>query len=239
MKGFPTPFYNGGPPPRYRALKRDVVGTRVARPSTPARNLKELRNSVFSASQDHFSFRKVCGRHGALIAELGGILHKAANTPEGAFKMQAALQHLYQRLAKLNAVWIQLICIPDDSVFGGTEREMAYRNTVAGMIEIFSNRLISMLSDKEGEADREPPFGELLNTEARFFCTLSKGKGRGRKENAYRETQQQLVQYVVCLERAWETIRKDGVDTESHYVTAADCITAGMGLGAWLDTVIK
>lgn len=246
MRGPPN-FYTGyagcsgsnnndirAPYPRYQPLKRQESVR--PRPSTPARTLKELRSSVFSGSQDHFSFRKVVGRHGALIAELGAILHKSANHPNGAFVMQAALQQLYQRLAKLNAMWIRLICVPDDSIFGGTERETTYRNTVAGMIDIFSNRIISMLTDKEGEMDRDPPFGELLNTEARFFCTLSK---KGRKKDAYNETHKQLVQYVVCLERAWDAIKESGVDTESHYVTAADCITAGMGLGAWLDSVVK
>ena len=220
----------------YTPIRRDHVGTRIGRPSTPSKNLKELRNSVFSGSEDHFSFRKVVGRHGALIAELGAILHSASKRPDGAFKMQGALQALYQRLAKLNARWIGLICVPDNSIYGGSEREIAYRNTVAGMIDIFSNRLISMLTDKDGEVDRDPPFSELLDKEARFFCALG---GQERQEKAYYETRRQLAQYVVCLERAWNTIRENGVDTEGHYITAADCITAGMAVGAWLDEVVK
>lgn len=222
----------------------------TSRPSTPQRTYKELKNSVFSGSQDHFSFRKVVGRHGALIAELGEILHSASNDQNGAMKMQAALQQLYKRLAELNATWIRLICVPDDSVYEGRPGEDVYRNTVAGMIEIFSNRLVAMLTDKENECMRDPPFHKLIDKEAQFFCKLSTSNNNNENgkrifsmrlnpEKAYKETRDQLLKYVECLERAWETIQKHGTGNESHFVTAADCISSGMALGSWLDAIVK
>jgi hypothetical protein len=221
---------NGLSHPTFTRHGHSTVGRIVSRPSTPSTTFRELKRAVFNGSHDHFSFRKVVGRHGAIMTELGQLLH-SGEAPIS----QASLYAVYQKLAKLNAMWIRLICIPDDSIYAGTQEEDKYRETVSGMIDLFTNRLVSMLTDKDGEPNRHPPFDELLDTQSRFFCMLSSGRG----DAHFTETRNQLCTYVRCLGQAWDTLAERGGNNDAHYVTSSDCIAAAMSLGSWLDTIIK
>lgn len=243
----PAPFSRSVGPPHFNAqsiMKRNCdgvsrptftrhghsLGRAVSRPSTPSTTFRELRRAVFNGTHDHFSFRKVVGRHGAIMTELGQLLH--SSSPPS----QASLYTVYQKLAKLNAMWIRLICVPDDSVYGGTHEEDKYRETVSGMIDLFTGRLLGMLTDKDGEPNRHPPFDELMDAQSRFFCMLS---AAGRGDAHFTETRNQLCTYVSCLRRAWDTLEARGANNDAHYVTSSDCIAAAMSLGSWLDTIIK
>jgi len=212
-------------------FKYDAVGRSAPRPSTPDVHLRDLRRTVFANSQDYYTFRKVVGRHGALMASLGEIVHAATRDKEGAKSSQITLCHVYQELWKLNAVWIRVICAPDDSIYAGTESENKYRDTVTRVIENFTNRLVGMLTN---EFDEDSAFDDAMGIQSKFFCTLSE------KPDAYlMETNAQLRAYVNCLTRAWDTINTHGAGTNAHHVTSGDCIAAAMSLGAWLDFIIK
>lgn len=100
--------------------------------------------------------------------------------------------------------------------------------TIAEVISVFTERLVALVMDPDGEPGRIPPFSQLVEHYARV-CGGSSPK-------TCAKTQTLLTNYVHTIQTMWNT---SPPPHQHWYVAAHNCMAAGEALGYWLDHLIN
>lgn len=167
-------------------------------------------NKVMNGRYVRNRFTQIIGEHAIRMCEL-------AHADRNASKK--GLLQTGGHVARLNDEWVQLVCLGECI---GSD----FHTITSNLVGSYSEAIGDFVFDRTYYPER---IDALIDTEAGFYSKLSE------KVDRLDEMKAQWVDYTHSILSMVRAIDTNGVDSDSFYLCASNCIQSGVLLGTWLD----
>ena len=155
-------------------------------------------------------FTQIIGEHAIRMCELA---HADRN------ESKKGLLQTGGHVARLNDEWIQLVCL-------GEQIGSEFHTVTGNLVVSYSEAIGDFVFDRTYHPER---IDALIDMEAGFYSKLSE------KVDRLDDMKAQWVDYTHSILSMVRAIDANGADSDSFYLSAANCIQSGVLLGTWLD----